>query len=54
MKGVLKVASGTEYTTSHNASVVVPNPMDGPESKSLGKTVGTTRSFDLTIDCAYQ
>lgn len=32
MKGVPKVASGTLYTTSHNASVVTPKPMAGPNN----------------------
>lgn len=35
MKGVLKVASGTLYTTSHNASVVTPKPMAGPKITCL-------------------
>lgn len=30
IKGVVKVAWGTAYTTSHSASVVVPKPMAGP------------------------
>jgi hypothetical protein len=30
INGVINVASGTAYTTSHNASVVTPKPMAGP------------------------
>jgi hypothetical protein len=35
IKGVLNVAPGTEYTTSHNANVVTPKPIALPTAHKL-------------------
>ena len=39
MNGVKNIASGTAYTTSHKANVVIPNPIAGPEQVNENKHI---------------